>query len=398
MGRAVGGRLSAFARALPLVLGLAGVAAAVDGGPPPPSHLQARSLVDDEDPTAEHVVSFLSSGDVDLAVAVTISATPATGAADADRLRRLEIAGAVARAVRFARRRDDDRDAVAWALDRASALARADDLALVHALAQSAPEAPPYARAIERAALRSIGQTEDDRRLIILGDDPDPEVRRRAIEAIARRVAALRKKVDEGGTLTRDEQARLADRSVIETLVARLADRTRGADPLSPDLAAPIGATALHALALIETPALVALESAERAGSADAAAALKAVRAAIGARLRTSPGSTWVSGVGEPPAVGVASLPCPGCGKPVSPLARACPACGKPVSPSGALCARCGVPFREGGFCPVCGGGPLPAAQVRPCLACGEENPPEAKFCKKCGASLEAAPKKAAPR
>lgn len=228
-----------------------------------------------------------------------------------------------------------------------------------------------YLAPLRRAARTGVGPRQPRSLLLELAKDDDPELRRLAVSALATQVLPFRARVLAGEDLGPAEQRALASRELIEVLVARLADRpAAGAtDHLPADLAAtsPGVATALHALVLVEAPALDVLrEDLNRPGAREAIAAIES---AIALRLRRHPQSTWCSARGDTPREGPTRATCGECARPIPAAAKFCPSCG----------ARARVP------CPTC----LASLDVNAegCGECGaSSHPPHAVTCKGCKA------------
>lgn len=263
------------------------------------------------------------------------------------------------------------------------------DLPLLRGVEAALGEARHVVAPVIRGAYRAIDARLPRGELLRLASQQeDPRARDAAVAAIARRAAALRAKVLDGGSLTAEEQADLADPALVALLIERLADRPGGGatDRLPADaVASGAGtATALHALTSVEAAALPALEEAAAAGRPGAREALEAVEAAVARRLRRHPGSTWCSATGEPPHA-APRAPCPApCGRPVPTTALFCPSCGARVR---VVCVTCGALTPAGStHCSSCGA--RAADAVGPaCARCRAALPRDAgRYCTRCGA------------
>lgn len=272
--------------------------------------------------------------------------------------------------------------------ERLATRTRPADLPLLRALEGALGELRHVVSPLVRAAYRAIQPGLPRAELMRLAAQAhDPRARDLAVAAIARRAAALRLEVLEGGDLTGEEQADVADPALVALLIDRLADRPgHGATDRLPADAVARGegaATALHALASIEAAALPALEAAAREGRPGAREALEAVEAAVARRLRRHPASTWCSAAGAAPALTTRTT-CPApCARDVSMSALFCPACGAHVR---VVCVTCGALTPAGSaHCSSCG-----ARAVDPlgdaCTRCRAALPREGRHCARCGA------------
>src|SRR5262249_2422062 len=151
----------------------------------------------------------------------------------------------------------------------------------------------PYARALARQAVEKIASDLEPRQLLEFVKSDDAHARRRALAALGERFARIHERVDSGQDLTFEEQATLSDPTVISALVDALDERRPELDVLPHDLAATASPSALHDLALVETPAIRSLEDAKRSGQLSAQSALECVLEAALIRLRRHPRSSW---------------------------------------------------------------------------------------------------------
>lgn len=125
----------------------------------------------------------------------------------------------------------------------------------------------------------------------------DVKTRWLATASFAKVLAKARKKVRDGGALSEKEKNLFQSRLLINALVDQLSTgRIRADLESSPALETALStwnATPLHALILIETPALERLELSEKAGSKRAAMAIKRIKGARARRRRRHPKSSW---------------------------------------------------------------------------------------------------------
>ena len=354
--------------------------------------LAPRARAEDEAAIASAtngILELLKRDDLGAAMdrATTFATTLESPAPQEPGTRRLGLVLAVARAARFAKDRTGEEASVKRALAAAGERARPEDLGFLRSVASSSTRAAPYARALARDACSRIDASTESRTLVAFLRGDDADARRRAAAAIGDRLAQLRSKVAAGGELDAIEQAELADPLLIATLVEDLASPRQGADALAHDLAASAAASSLHALALVEAPAIPALEAAKRRGLTGAGEALTAIRQAAEERLQRHPSSTWSSARGAMPRILPDAVPCTGCQKPLPEGARFCPACGS--SAPGVPCPRCGEAVL-GDICPRCGGASSAKVASRTCEKCGEASGASDRFCRRCGATLAA--------
>jgi len=267
--------------------------------------------------------------------------------------------------------------------------ARPEDLALLRELDAAVGARRNYLEPLRRAAYRAIDPDLARGRLLrVARDADDPRAARLAVSALAAQLRPLRRRVDEGGSLSADEQRALASPDLVDVLVARLEPPGPG-DRLPARMAArtPGAATARHALALVEAPALRALEAAVAAGRPGAAAAKAAVEAEVASRLERWPDSHWACARGEARLTVLTALRCPPpCGELVPPGARFCPTCGVEVRRP---CPACGELLAPGSHqCAACGAGELPPGLGLTCAGCGAVTAAPAAFCPHCGGPL----------
>jgi RNA polymerase subunit RPABC4/transcription elongation factor Spt4 len=314
--------------------------------------------------------------------------------------RRLALLDAVVRAACFSLDRQDDEADVKRVLGLAGERVQIEDLPLLRALAEASSRAMPYARAIARRGYARIDATVGPRVLVSLLEGEDDEAKHRALAAVGERLAVLRARVEAGGELGPAEQAELADPDLTAALVGCLTSPS-AKDLLPHDLGAQASPSAVHALALVEAPAIPALEAAVRRGRRGAEEALAAVRGAALERCRRHPRSTWSSASGSLPSFVPGAIACPACKHLLPDGARFCPVCS--AATPGAACARCGQ-LSQGDICPRCGGlsgaaakAAGPAAEGVVCEKCGEHVAAGDHYCRRCGAKREDA-KAAEPR
>jgi hypothetical protein len=298
------------------------------------------------------------------------------------RARRLALVWAVLRAASLSLEGRDDEREVRHALALAAERALPEDLALLRETATVSERAAPYARLVARGATGKIAASSDPSLLLAFLRGDDEDAKRRAIVALGERLGTIRAKVETGNDLDLAEQRELADPALLDALIDELGARQKAADDLAHDLAASATASPLHVLALIEAPAISALEAARRRGAVGADEALAAVLAAARERVRRFPRSTWSSARGLMPRAIPDALPCASCQRPLPQGARFCPACG--AASSGAPCARCGeTTLHE--VCPRCGASAAARAPSRVCEKCGETLGEGDGFCRRCG-------------
>jgi hypothetical protein len=355
---------------------------------------EARAAPDGVAPVSSAVVDPLDAVELvragDFARAVEVAAPgraalTADPRASDDKIRRLGLVYAVARAAAFLADRRGDEGEVTRLLAQAGARARPEDLPLLRALEHGSPRAAPYARAVARRAVAQIGPERDPRALVALLHSVDAAARRRALAALGERLARFHEQIEAGGELASDDQRALADPELVAALVSELGERAAVLDQLPHDLAAEASPSALHALALVETPALAALEAAKRNGVAGADAALAAVTEAALARLRRHPRSSWSSARGTLPALVPGASVCASCHRPLPLGARFCPSCGGDTPL--AACARCGGLVTHG-LCARCGGSGQGDGRRCPNEKCQEALGAMEKFCHRCGTPL----------
>jgi hypothetical protein len=303
------------------------------------------------------------------------------------RSRRLGLAWAIVRAACLSLDRKDDERSVKSSIALAQERALPEDLGIIRELGAASERAAPYARLVARAATAKIDAGTDRHALTMFLKGDDEDARRRAIAAIGERLSRIRAKVDSGGDLDFLEQAELADPALIDALVDELAYRQAVTDVLAHDLAANATPSPLHALALIEAPAIPALEAGKRRGAQGADEAIAAILEASRERIRHHPSSTWSSARGALPQVCPDAVPCPACKKPLPVAARFCPGCG--AGAPGVACVRCGQRSVTE-ICPRCGGVVSAKASPRTCVTCNEPIGAGDRFCRRCGTSIGA--------
>lgn len=333
-------------------------------------------------PDALSAVELVRSGELRRACEVTaggVAAIATDSPATDERQRRLGLVHAVARAARFLDERGDETD-LRELLDGASRRARPEDLPLLRALERASPRAAPFARSLARRALDRIGADMDARVLVELVRSDDVLAKRRALQSLGERLARIHAKVDAGHDLDAREQAEVSDPTLVAALVDALEERRPELDVLPHDLAATASPSALHDLALVETPAVHALETAQREGIPGAAAALAAALETAQARLRRFPRSSWSSASGAAPARVPGAAECAKCHRPLPSGSRYCPGCGE-AAPQ-AACARCGGPLAQG-VCTRCGGGS--EGEPGRCERCKEPIGAQDEYCRACG-------------
>lgn len=353
------------------------------------------------EPGEQVVLEHVAAGELVAARAAILKLRP--GALDSARARRvdlLELAVALSEADQSGEA--PAREAVRARLDRMSERVDPRDLQLLRALTRAlgAP-GQVYFTSLLRAARAQVGPRQPRSVLLELTRDPDPELRRLAVSALAGQLAPIRARVNAGDELGPAEQRALSNPELIRALIERLGDRVSGpgesagvTDDIPADLAAaaPGVASALHALVLVEAPALPALRQ-EATRSTGARQAIAAIESAIAVRLGRYPRSTWCSAQGAPPREAVAARrPCPACQTPLPASARYCPACGARARQG---CPACHQLLDPGAtFCPGCGASatppPAPGAGARTCPACRAELRTPGRYCPECGAEVRA--------
>lgn len=168
-------------------------------------------------------------------------------------------------------------------------------------LAQCARDLPrpvrPYCRRWLKLARSKAREVSTVKEYLRATSSKDTETRALATSAIAKRLAQGRKRVRDGGALSKDQKALFQSRLLINALVEQLSTESTPKDlDSSPALETALStnnANALHALILIETPALERLELAEQAGTTKARRAIDRIKAARLRRLRRHPQSSW---------------------------------------------------------------------------------------------------------
>ncbi|MDF1660486.1 MAG: hypothetical protein P1V97_01855 [Planctomycetota bacterium] len=168
-------------------------------------------------------------------------------------------------------------------------------------LAQCTNELPrpirPYARHWLKQARHNARGITSVNAYIRASASKDQITRAMATASLAKELARARKKVRDGGALSGQEKIFFQSRLLINALVDQLSFEPSRPDlDSSPALETALStwnATSLHALILIETPALERLELAEKAGSKRASVALKRIKAARDRRVRRHPKSSW---------------------------------------------------------------------------------------------------------
>jgi hypothetical protein len=348
----------------------------------------ARAL----EPAEADAVRALAASDVATArraVAEGLGGRPQGTAAAEVAARRAAVLLLAADAVEARDQADPTDDALDARVDRLASRMRPDDLELLRELERALGDGRYLLAPLLAGAYQAIDAgLPRDELLALAAQTDDERARDMAVRALAEGLAALRTRVLEGGALTPDEQAAVADPTLIALLIERLGDRPgRGATDHVPADALQGGAgfaTALHALASVEAAALPALEEAAAAGRPGAREALAAVRGAVGQRLRRHPESTWCSAKGDPPRSS-SSVACPGpCARPVPPAALFCPACGARVR---VVCARCGGLTESGSrHCSSCGARGAERAAAEACARCRAAFAGAVRYCSRCGA------------
>lgn len=345
------------------------------------------------EPAEQAVLDHLTAGEMVAARAAAQGLRP--GANDSTRARRvdlLELAVALAEADAAS---DPARvkPIVLGRVERLAERVEARDLPLLRATARAlgAP-GQVYLTPLLRAARAGIGPRQPRSLLLELSRDADPELRRLAVSALAAQLAPFRARVSAGEDLGPSEQRALSNPELIRALVERLSDRAASGatDQLAADLAAstPGAATALHALVLVEAPALPALR-AEAGRSPAARQAIAAIESAIVVRLSRYPRSTWCSAQGAPPReVAASRQACPGCQAALPPSARYCPSCGQRARHG---CPACHTLLEPGAtWCASCGASAQADPRASACPVCRAALRTRGRYCPECGAEVRA--------
>ena len=173
-----------------------------------------------------------------------------------------------------------------------AAAAEPDEADLLRSIQAALGPRGAYLDALVDASYAAVARAGRDE-LLRLCSSGDPRTRRVAVAAIGSWLAPLRARVSAGGHLEPAELSAVEDAALIEGLIARLPERAVALDRIPPELAVevPQGATAFHALVLIEEPALPALHAAYPAEGTEVTIA--AITSAIDLRRRRFPGSSW---------------------------------------------------------------------------------------------------------
>ena len=273
-------------------------------------------------------------------------------------------------------------------LDALTASVHPDDLAWVDTLFDLVPpERRAPLRHIRRAVYDAIGPDLPRQTLIRLTFSEDPTARQRALDALGRQLAQLRRRVWEGGRLTPDQELALSDPELIQRMIELLPERLPSL-PTVPGawLAERSGdVQPVHILELIEAPALDPLDDAAQRGWPGALVARGVVERAMALRLSRYPDSSWSDARGTLPRP-LQTLRCPApCGTHVPQGARHCTTCGAPVRTP---CAACGHLFpTDADTCTHCGRASDPDLQGQ-CPRCHAPTLWEHAHCAQCGLRL----------
>jgi hypothetical protein len=219
----------------------------------------------------------------------------------------------------------------------------------------------------------------------------DKETRQNGTAAIARQLARKRSLVLAGGNLSSADQRMFTSRPMIDKLVDQLnqEEDLPDLDQMSATKTAlhTLNARAIHALIIIETPALPNLRALAQAGNERAALCIILIEKAAKQRLRRFPKSSWSSAKGLIPTAGILRGYCQFCKVSMPVAALHCSRCGKSLEKSvTSRCEKCALPLSKAGLCQRCGGGRSAVKEKEEtCRVCRLAVKNSAPYCIHCG-------------
>jgi hypothetical protein len=153
------------------------------------------------------------------------------------------------------------------------------------------------------AAFGNAGKDEHLGAILFYLGSSDPEIAKASTQGLKTILERKRAIVMNGGTLDKADRTWMTDKRLLQQLVKMMGQETIPLTGFMAKLPAiarkKVMGGAPACLALIEEPALPMLRDAAAYGNTGAAAAVKLVQEAIGARLAAYPNSTWYSATGK---------------------------------------------------------------------------------------------------